>query len=135
MSGENLTTEQLAEIEEKYDPDQLDLYGQQDRDQYFSTGMAIVGMTYMKPINDKSFWRTTISGSVENQNSLHNYFVRHVDAENNYIIDDIYSIMSYNFRQYKYSIASFINGIKSSLSSFMVKCSKFTSSATGEYEY
>ena len=130
--------------EEKYDPDQLDLYGQQDRDQYFSTGMAIVGMTYMKPINDKSFWRTTISGSVENQNSLHNYFVRHVDAENNYIIDDIYSIMSYNFRQYKYSIASFINkkitkkdvvkfGINADMYTFDFQDSLFQDQATFKY--
>ena len=95
---------------EKPDPDQLELYGQQDRDQYFGTGMAIVGMTYMKPLSTKAFWKTTISGSIENQSALHNYFIRHVDSTSKeYVVDDIYTILDYNFRQYKYSIASFFN--------------------------
>jgi len=96
--------------QEKPDPDQLELYGQQDRDQFFATGMGVVGVTYLKPIGNKAYWKTTLSASIENNHALHNIFQRHVDSTTgNYKIDDLYTILNYNFRQTKYSLSTFLN--------------------------
>jgi hypothetical protein len=40
-----------------------ELYGVDNRDQYFKTGMGVTGMVYMKPVNEKTFFRMVIAGS------------------------------------------------------------------------
>ena len=58
-------------ISDQKDTSEIDLYGQNDRDQYFSTGMAIGGLTYTKPLNEKTFVKTTLGGSYERQSTKH----------------------------------------------------------------
>ena len=94
--------------EEKPNPD-LNIYGENDRDQYFNTGMAVAGLTYLKPLKNDAFWKTTIAGAVEQQQATHNYFVRHVEPDGTYKLDNIYTILDYRFRQYKISASTFIN--------------------------
>ena len=94
--------------EEKPNSD-LNIYGENDRDQHFSTGMAVMGLTYLKPLKKNAFWKTTISGAVEQQKSTHNYFTRTLKPDGFYQLDDIYTILSYRFRQYKVSAATYIN--------------------------
>ncbi|MDB4088563.1 carboxypeptidase-like regulatory domain-containing protein [Flavobacteriales bacterium] len=94
--------------EEKPNPD-LNIYGENDRDQHFSTAMGVAGLTYLKPLKKKAFWKTTIAGAVEQQKATHNYFTRTLMPDGNYRLDDIYTILDYRFRQYKVSAASYIN--------------------------
>jgi hypothetical protein len=94
--------------EEKPNPD-LNIYGENDRDQHFSTAMGVMGLTYLKPLKKNAFWKTTIAGSVEQQKSTHNYFTRTLKPDGFYQLDDIYTILNYRFRQYKVSAATYIN--------------------------
>lgn len=94
--------------EEKPNPE-INIYGENDRDQYFNTGMAVLGLTYLKPLKKDAFWKTTLAGSIEQQKATHNYFERTVNANGLYELNSIYTILNYRFRQYKYSISTFIN--------------------------
>ncbi len=94
--------------EEKPNPD-LNIYGENDRDQYFNTGMAVVGLTYIKPLKNDAYWKTTIAGAIEEQRATHNIFNRSLTSEGFYNLDTIYTILDYRFRQYKTSASSFIN--------------------------
>ena len=94
--------------EEKPNPD-LNIYGENDRDQYFNTGMAVLGATYIKPLKNDAYWKTTIAGAIEEQRATHNYFNRSLTPDGFYNLDTIYTILDYRFRQYKASASSFIN--------------------------
>lgn len=94
--------------EKKPNPE-LNIYGENDRDQYFNTRMAVVGLTYIQPLKKNGYWKTTIAGAVEEQKAVHNYFNRSITADNLYSLDTIYTILDYRFRQFKTSASSFIN--------------------------
>ncbi|MEN8927473.1 MAG: carboxypeptidase-like regulatory domain-containing protein [Flavobacteriales bacterium] len=94
--------------EEKPNPD-LNIYGVNDRDQFFATAMGVIGLTYLKPLKKNAFWKTTFAGSVEQQTGTHNYFERTLKPDGFYELDDIYTILDYQFRQYKISASSYIN--------------------------
>ncbi len=94
---------------EKEPNPELNIYGENDRDQYFDTKMAVAGLTLIKPLKKNGYWKTTIAGSIEQQTAVHNYFNRSVTSENLYNLDTIYTILDYRFRQFKTSASSFIN--------------------------
>ncbi len=87
----------------------VDLYGENDRDQYFNTDMGITGITLTKSLNEKTYIKTTFAASVENQKSTHNYILRHINAAGDYQVDSIYRILDYFFTQSKNSFSGFIN--------------------------
>lgn len=81
-----------------------ELYGDGDRDQYFSTRMFAGGVTYKKPINEKTFIHATVGGSYEGQRSKHDITWRTLDTAivNNIPVvsirlDSIFNLMQYNF--------------------------------------
>ena len=43
----------------KTDPDEVDLYGENTKDQRFGTNMLVSGATYTKPLNETSFIKQT----------------------------------------------------------------------------
>lgn len=96
-------------ISNQMDTSEIDLYGDNDRDQYFRTDMGVLGVTYTKPLNETTFFKSTISGSKSHQRSDHDYIVRHIDGEGSFVVDSIYHMMSYNFNISKFSNASYIN--------------------------
>lgn len=82
-----------------------ELYGEGDRDQYFGTSMGVSGLIYKKPINEKTFFTTTLAYSMEEQHSHHDYLIRHIDTvisngETRYpiLVDSIYPLMGYSFK-------------------------------------
>lgn len=86
-------------------------FGEGDRDQYFRTSMVTGGVTYKKPLSQKSFFRATLAHSYDRQSSLHNYLVRSLDTissggEERYeiSIDSIYPMMGYVFETHKTSL-------------------------------
>ncbi len=87
---------------------EIETFGEQDRDQYFGTSMAVVGATYVKPINQKTFFKTTIAGAIDNQQAKHDYFERSI-VNNQFELDTLYQILGYSFTQSKISVASYIN--------------------------
>lgn len=98
-------------ISDQKDTSEIDLYGQNDRDQYFSSGMAIGGLTYTKPLNEKTFIKTTLSGSYERQSTNHNLIYRHVDASNGDFVQDsiLTNYMGYQFNTSKYTSSTYLN--------------------------
>ena len=81
----------------------IDLYGENDRDQHFGTRTGVLGLTYTRMLNDKSFLSSTFAGSHENQTSHHDYVIRHLDADSLFVLDSLYTYQDYSFSQNKYS--------------------------------
>ena len=78
-----------------------ELYGEGDRDQFFGTAMAVTGLTYKKPLNEKTFLAATLAYSYEQQKSNHDF----IDRTGNIIGDDSivvhngrYDLMAYAFK-------------------------------------
>ncbi|MDG1776221.1 MAG: carboxypeptidase-like regulatory domain-containing protein [Crocinitomicaceae bacterium] len=84
-----------------------EFYGEGDRDQYFSTAMGIAGLSWKKPITEKTFIKVTGAFSHESQRAHHDYLVREVDPETNIITigktDSIYDLLDFNFTTNKAS--------------------------------
>ncbi|RFC53548.1 TonB-dependent receptor [Brumimicrobium aurantiacum] len=91
-------------------------FGEGDRDQYFGTAMATVGLTYKKPISKSTFFKATLAQSFDQQKSRHDYLERSldtsvVDGEETFQIrtDSIYQLMGYKFQTYKTALFASLN--------------------------
>ena len=80
-----------------------DLFGEGDRDQFFSTAMLVTGLSFKKPVNEKSFIAATLAYSHEQQTSHHDFLIRSIDSNNAISIDDKYKLMDYKFATSKIS--------------------------------
>jgi len=58
-----------------------DAFGEQDRDQYFGTSMYVGGLTYKKPLNSKTYIKSTLAISKESQHSNHEYVTRTLSSD------------------------------------------------------
>jgi hypothetical protein len=75
-----------------------EFYGDDDRDQYFQTRMAVAGVSYAKTIKEKTFFKWTVSGNHERSSAQHDYIIRHVNtADNTWVLDSIYPLMRYQY--------------------------------------
>lgn len=81
-----------------------ELYGEGDRDQYFSTAMAVGGITYKKSLSENTYLMTTVAGSYERQKSRHEKVWRTLDTTIvdgnevvNILLDSLYPLMGYQF--------------------------------------
>lgn len=103
-------------------PDEREIYGQQDRDQYFGTGMGTIGTSYSKTLNQKSYFKVTLAQSMERQKSYHELvnYKKEYNADStsfNYIVNDegyyeftgFTPVQTYFFKQSKTAISAFIN--------------------------
>jgi hypothetical protein len=52
------------------------IYGDNDRDQYFQTGMGILGLTRTRPLNERTYLKSTLAISRDRQDSYHEYVSR-----------------------------------------------------------
>ncbi|MBI3136715.1 MAG: TonB-dependent receptor [Bacteroidetes bacterium] len=90
-------------ISDQTEPAQ-DAYGDQDRDQHFRTRMFSTGLTYKKPFSKNCLIKSSIAYSYQNQNSQHEYILRHLGTDSTWIYDaDPFTMMGY---QYTISTAS-----------------------------
>lgn len=84
------------------DTSQLELYGDNDRDQYFGSRMGVVGLSYTKPINKRTFIKAVFSASHQRVTADHDKIVRHVE-NGKFKVTDTIPILDYKFRDNKYS--------------------------------
>ncbi|MFN8344465.1 MAG: TonB-dependent receptor [Spirosomataceae bacterium] len=101
------------------------IFGQNDRNQYFSTNMATGGITLNKPINKSTFFKATVAVSDNVQDANHDFLFLRKDAQGNplienkrFVIDSIRPLLDYKFTENKYSLATYFNkkwGAKSTL--------------------
>ncbi|WP_138991511.1 TonB-dependent receptor [Larkinella sp. C7] len=92
------------------------IYGQNDRDQYYTSRMGVVGATYEKPLNRRTFLRATLAQSGYVQFTHHNYLFFENDADGRPVVEnDRYKIASqakvleYRFADTKTSLAASVN--------------------------
>ena len=91
-------------------------FGEGDRDQYFRTSMALAGLTYKKPLNENTYFKTTLGVSYDQQNANHDFLIRSldttiVDGQPNVRIntDSLYPLMGYQFINKRLSYYAVIN--------------------------
>ncbi len=82
-----------------------DLYGDDDRDQYFGTDMGVVGMTYNHSFKD-IYWKNSLAASVLTQKTHHEFVYRHLDANQEYVLDSLADLLDYKFKQNKITYAT-----------------------------
>lgn len=89
-------------ISDQKEPAQ-DAYGEQDRDQYFGSQMAVGGITYKKPVNQNLYIKTSLAYARQNQYTDHRYILRTLDTANN---QWIYNAKPFNMMGYSYDIGT-----------------------------
>jgi len=86
--------------------DEVELYGQNDRDQIFGTSMGLLGTTYAKTINAKTYFKTTVAGYLSEAWAHHNLFYR--DSVT-LLMDTLFPKLRYSFKTNKIVVNSSLN--------------------------
>lgn len=89
----------------KYTKPSQDLYGDNDRDQYFATSMLVGGASYTKSINEKTFLKAVAAHSISHSKTHHVL----VERDSNYIIKAMINQMGYRYNEQKSSFNISIN--------------------------
>lgn len=88
------------------------IYGQNDRDQYFDSRMGLTGMNLSKSYNENTFSKFTLCFQHEEQIAHHELVYRHlniVDADSTFAVDSLVPVMGYRFAESKASVAWYVN--------------------------
>jgi CarboxypepD_reg-like domain len=90
--------------------DSEELYGEGDRDQYFNTAMVVGGLTYKKPLSEKTFFTTTVAYAQEQQRAKHDFLSRSFNTVDSIIeIDERYPLLDYTFNISKIQASASVN--------------------------
>lgn len=89
----------------EYAPEDVELYGDSDRDQYFGTSMASTGISYGHQINSSTYGKATLAYSWQENHAHHELVYRDTLFE----IDSIVPNMGYYFRDQKISAVYHLN--------------------------
>ncbi len=85
------------------------IYGTQDMDEHFHTGMGVAGVSYSRAFGSGSFMKLTLAASREHQSNHHDKVYRHIENDL-FVVDSMrYSHMAYHSNQNKYSANLFWN--------------------------
>lgn len=79
------------------------IYGANDRDQYFGSRAMVLGMSYKQPLSKDAYFTASAAFSKEGVNARHDYIYRHVDANEEYVVDALETILNYEFETSKAS--------------------------------
>lgn len=82
-----------------------DLYGDRDRDQYFGTSMGVMGASYTKSLNEKTFIKVVAAHSGSESHSHHIIVYR----DSNYAIDSLVDQLGYKYIEQKSSLNFSLN--------------------------
>jgi hypothetical protein len=88
-----------------------EIYGEQDKDQYFATRVGVIGANYTKSFNANTFGRLTLSSSYNDQIVHHDYVYRHIETnpDSIFVLDSIVPYMGFAFRESKISASFYLN--------------------------
>lgn len=96
--------------------DDRNIFGQNDRDQYYTSRMGVVGLTYNRPISKQTYWKTTLAMSANAQTARDNYLFLRKDTAGNplvqgnrFVIDSLRPSLDFQFREIRYSLSTFVN--------------------------
>jgi hypothetical protein len=82
-----------------------EIYGEKNKDQYMGSEMGVVGATYSKSLNEKTFMKMVVAHSGE-QSFAHHLFVY---RDSNFTLDSLVEKMGYEYIQQKTSFVFFCN--------------------------
>jgi len=102
----------------KLKPEARDIYATKDQDEYFRSGLGLMGLTYTHRINDHEYSKTSLA--VSTQYNKNNFFrvIRHVDSlTENFVVDTMYPKLTYYFINTRYTLSYFRNNKISARSS------------------
>lgn len=85
------------------------IYGTQDMDEHFNTGIGVAGLSYSRAFGSGSFMKLTLAASREHQSNQHDKVFRRIE-DGFFVVDSMrYSHMAYHSNQNKYSANLFWN--------------------------
>jgi len=133
-------------ISNQKDTSEVDLYGENTKDQFFGTQMHVGGLTYTHPLNETTYLKSTLTGSMSKQNAKHDTITRLIDANGEFQVLSIDKYMEYQFLSNRYSSSTFINkklgkknvlkiGYVADFATYNFKDSVTTSSALQTYRF
>ncbi len=93
-----------------------ELYGVDNRDQYFKTGMGVTGMVYLKNMDEKTLLRVVVAGSSRFSAAHHNLVWR----DTSFNLDSITPKMGYKNTESKISLNIFVTRKINKKNSFKV---------------
>lgn len=89
----------------EYTKDEVELYGDSDRDQYFGTSMAVSGISYGHQINSNTYGKAAVAYSWQENHADHQLVFRNFEFE----IDSIVPNLGYFYRDQKISAIYSLN--------------------------
>ncbi|WP_460915008.1 TonB-dependent receptor [Spirosoma areae] len=96
--------------------DDRNIFGQNDRDQYYTSRMGVAGLTYTRPVNKQTFWKTTLSVSGNGQTATDNYLFLRKDVAGNplvqnsrFVVDSLRPSLDFQFNEVRYTLSSVVN--------------------------
>lgn len=96
--------------------DDRNIFGQNDRDQYYTSRMGVAGLTYNRPISKQTYWKTTLAVSGNAQTAKDDYLFLQKDGAGNpivrdshFVVDSLRPSMGFRFREIRYTLSSFVN--------------------------
>lgn len=85
-------------------PGGQDIYASNNIDEWFRSGLGILGISYTRPISDKCYSKITFAASSTTIGDHFNRVVRHVDSTTgNFVVDGMYRQMGYQFVESRFS--------------------------------
>lgn len=96
-------------ISDQKSPDERNIYGENDRDQYFKSKTGVVGATNSLTINESTYLKTTFALSNNTQDSHHDLVYRHLNTENQYVVDSLSPLLEYTFVESKATVAGHLS--------------------------
>ena len=97
-------------ISEQKNINELETFGVNDKDQHFGTGMGVGGITYSKPLNEKTYIKSTLALSREQQKSHHELIYRVADPETgDFRLDSVTDFMRFTFNTTKFTSSTYVN--------------------------
>ncbi|HEV7348099.1 TonB-dependent receptor [Telluribacter sp.] len=90
--------------------DDRNIFGQNDRDQYYTSSMGALGLTYNQPLSKSTFFRATLAVSNNTQNANHDYLFLRKDSQGRpvvenerFVVERKAPILDYRFSETKVS--------------------------------
>lgn len=96
-------------ISDQETPDDRNIYGDNDRDQYFGSTMGLGGVSYTRSLNEKTYWKNVVAYNYNRVTSYHELVYRHIEPDSTYQVDSINPLLNYVFQENKVTAHSFIN--------------------------
>ncbi len=92
------------------------IFGQNDRDQYYTARMGAAGLTYSQPLSRSAFFRATLGLTGNLQDASHDYLFIRKDAQglplvenDRYVLDGKAQILRYVFNESKVAASASLN--------------------------